>query len=217
MNTKHADILAQLNIVKRKRGRPRKYLVDPPDSFEKIKFENYFNEEKRKQELDSEGKPKEINMTELAQKVFKDLYEKYKGSFYRDPINYEDVPLLNYLISKKELNLQICNDIMCKYIDYVLPLTNEKYFEFILKFLILFKESVNLTQKKENETKEYTSIQSAEILPEQCNDFFSVFLENKMFFGFSEEEKNELIEIIQHFCYWLFTNSYTKSKLSLAG
>ena len=48
MNTKHADILAQLNIVKRKRGRPRKYLVDPPDSFEKIKFENYFNEEKRK-------------------------------------------------------------------------------------------------------------------------------------------------------------------------
>ena len=37
------------------------------------------------------------------------------------------------------------------------------------------------------------------------------------FFGITEEkEKNELIEIIQHFCIWLFRNEYTKSKLSLA-
>ena len=28
--------------------------------------------------------------------------------------------------------------------------------------------------------------------------------------------ENELIEIIQHFCIWLFRNEYTKSKLSLA-
>ena len=215
MNTKHADILAQLNIVKRKRGRPRKYLVDPPDSFENIKFENYFNEEKRKPEVNEEGKPKEINKEEIAKKVFDDLYVKYKGSFFSDPTNYEDVPLLNFLLVKKELNLQICNDIMCKYIEYILPLTNEKYFEFIMKFLLLFKESVNLNQKKDN--TEYTSTKNAEILPEQCNDFFSVFLENNHFFGFSEDEKNELIEIIQHFCYWLFTNNYTKSKLSLAG
>ena len=77
MNTKHADILAQLNIVKRKRGRPRKYLVDPPDSFENIKFENYFNEEKRKPEVNEEGKPKEINKEEIAKKVFDDLAVRY--------------------------------------------------------------------------------------------------------------------------------------------
>ena len=27
MNTKHSDILKQLNIEKRKRGRPRKYVI----------------------------------------------------------------------------------------------------------------------------------------------------------------------------------------------
>ena len=65
--------------------------------------------------------------------------------------------------------------------------------------------------------KEYSSIENAEIFPEQCNEFFSNFLEKNNFFDFSEDDKIELIEIIQHFCYWLLLNNYTKSKLSLAS
>ena len=33
----------------------------------------------------------------------------------------------------------------------------------------------------------------------------------------SDNERNEIIEMIQHFCIWLFKNEYTKSKLSLAS
>ena len=56
-----------------------------------------------------------------------------------------------------------------------------------------------------------------ETLPELCNEFYTEFMESNNFFGITEEkEKNELIEIIQHFCIWLFRNEYTKSKLSLA-
>ena len=33
-----------------------------------------------------------------------------------------------------------------------------------------------------------------------------------------QDDKNEIIiEIIQHFCIWLFKNEYIKSKLSLAS
>ena len=43
-------------------------------------------------------------------------------------------------------------------------------------------------------------------------------MEPNNFFDLDENvEKDEIIEIIQHFCIWLFKNEYTKSKLSLAG
>ena len=43
-------------------------------------------------------------------------------------------------------------------------------------------------------------------------------MEPNNFFGIeNNDEKNEIIEIIQHFCIWLFKKEYTKSKLSLAS
>ena len=55
-------------------------------------------------------------------------------------------------------------------------------------------------------------------LPDLCNEFYREFMEQNNFFGIDEqEERNEIIEIIQHFCFWLFKNEYTKSKLSLAS
>ena len=43
-------------------------------------------------------------------------------------------------------------------------------------------------------------------------------MEPNNFFGIYEpNEKSEIIEIIQHFCIWLFKNEYTKSKLSLGS
>ena len=42
-------------------------------------------------------------------------------------------------------------------------------------------------------------------------------MENNDFFEMNEDEKIEFIEIIQHFCIWLFKNDYTKSKLILSS
>ena len=51
-----------------------------------------------------------------------------------------------------------------------------------------------------------------------CNEFYGEFMEKNNFFGIYEpQDRNEIIEIIQHFCIWLFKNEYTKSKLSLAS
>ena len=46
---------------------------------------------------------------------------------------------------------------------------------------------------------------------------FAVVLYTACDRGGINDDKAELIEIIQHFCYWLFMKNYTKSKLSLAS
>ena len=99
--------------------------------------------------------------------------------------------------------------------------TNKKYFSFMLKFVLLFRECYNISknkEKKEDEKKFVTNSLSPEELPNLCNEFYGEFMEQNDFFGINEkDEKNEIVEIIQHFCIWLFKNGYTKSKLSLAS
>ena len=60
--------------------------------------------------------------------------------------------------------------------------------------------------------KEYSELFCAEGIPESCNDFFLDFMEPKEYFGLNN---NELIELTQHFCFWLYLNKYTHSYLTL--
>ena len=97
--------------------------------------------------------------------------------------------------------------------------TNNNYFWFINKFIILFREGINLI-KKDNVKEEYktatekvfTQLFSAEGISDSFNDFFLEFMNPKKYFGLNE---SELIELAQHFCFWLFQNRYTHSFLSL--
>ena len=91
----------------------------------------------------------------------------------------------------------------------------------MLKFILLFRECYDVSKNKENKDenrKAITNTLPPEGLPDLCNEFYGEFLEPNNFFGICDDrEKNEIIEIIQHFCIWLFKNEYTKSKLSLAN
>ena len=71
------------------------------------------------------------------------------------------------------------------------------------------------TIKKESvkdSDKNYTQIYNAESVPDVCNDYFVNFMEPNKFFGLNTEE---LIEVIQHFCYWLYEKNFTQSHLTL--
>ena len=96
---------------------------------------------------------------------------------------------------------------------------NEKYFTLMLKFVILFRECYDKSKNKEisvDGTKKVGNLKP-EGLPDLCNEFYGDFLEPNNFFGIeNQDQKDEIIELIQHFCIWLFRNEYTKSKLSLA-
>ena len=94
-----------------------------------------------------------------------------------------------------------------------------EFFWFMIKFIVLFRECINKLRanlvKKEEQTetnKLYSQIYNSEYVPEICNDFVLDFMEPFDYFGLN---KDELIEIIQHFCYWLYSKQYTQLHLSL--
>ena len=97
--------------------------------------------------------------------------------------------------------------------------TNEDYFWFMVKFIVLFRESINI-QKRNMVTddiitpnkNEFTQLFNADEIAELCNDFFLDFMEPHNFFGLNKEES---IELVQHFCFWLYTNMYSPAHLTL--
>ena len=205
----------------RGRGRPKKYpLANGKSDFETNKFENFFNLNNRGPE---EGKI--IDLNSLIEDVFKFIYQgQNSDKLFSKPKNYKDNPILNNIsigkeISNKDKKEKTCDDILYEYLSTFKDKTNQNYFSLIIKFIILLREFYNDYKNKEIEEKdkhEVTDSISAEELPDLCNNFYGDFLETNNFCGL-KEEGNEIIEIIQHFCFWLFKNDYTKSKLTYNG
>ena len=210
-----------MNGEKRGRGRPRKYLPNMPGDFETNKYESFFNDVERKKD-----ETKTIDITAVVNNVFDFLFKAESSSkLFSHPTKFEENVLLNNLntkapIATKEKKDKTCDDVFYEYLVLTLDKSNETYFTLILKFVLLFRECFNASKSKKQEphlTTESSPTMLPETLPELCNEFYTEFMENNNFFGITDEkEKNELIEIIQHFCIWLFRNEYTKSKLSLA-
>jgi hypothetical protein len=85
--------------------------------------------------------------------------------------------------------------------------------------VILFRECINNLKKNDVEPfkqdggkVEFTQIYNAENAPDTCNEFIGEFMEPNDYFGL---DTGELIEVIQHMCFWLYVNNYTTSRLTL--
>ena len=206
---------------KRGRGRPRKYPPKPASDFESTKYDNFFNLANRKAE---EGVKLDIPL--LVQNVFNSLYQgPYKDKLFSKPNNIKENSILNNLYTNAELpnkpkNEKTCEEVFYEYLYNFKDKVNDKYFILLMKFVILFMECYDISKNKEvkGEKQAVTNKITPEGLPDLCNEFYGEFMEQNNFFGIDEQdERNEIIEIIQHFCIWLFKNEYTKSKLSLAS
>ena len=165
--------------------------------------------------------------------MFDDIYVPYGGKCFKRPDNFTDHALLEMLFLEKDppedkpKNENTCDEAFYQYINYMKKLTNKNYFTLALKFVILFRECLNISRSKElvsehengvNPRREYSALRNAETVPEICNEFVTDFLENNDYFGIStERDRNEIIELIQHFCTWLYANGYTQSRLSLVS
>ena len=221
--------------IKRGRGRPRKYPPKAVSDFENTKYSIFFTMQNRKSE---EGKNIDNEIQKIINTVFDDIFKgHYKEKLFSRPQKVEEDPLFNNLLNKKE-NLnenennnninnnnqekkeKNCNEVFYEYLHIFKEKTNETYFKLLLKFILLFKECYDISKNKEQkpeEKKSVTDMITPENLPDLCNEFYGEFMEPNNFFDLAEDEKDEVIEIIQHFCLWLFKNDYTKSKLSLAN
>ena len=225
IKNKHPDTLE--GQIKRGRGRPRKYPPKEVSDFENKKYPNFFDQANRKAE---EGKNIENDMENIVQKVFDELFKgNFREKLFSCPKSAEDDPILKNLLKKKELNedkekekgQKNCNEVFYEYLKTFKDKVNDKYFILMTKFVILFRECYDKNKNKEKAGEDRNIIAGSLIpdgLPDLCNDFYGEFLEHNNFFGISEQdERDEIIELIQHFCIWLFKNEYTKSKLSLAS
>ena len=218
--TKHPELLE--GQPKRGRGRPRKYPPKTAGDFETTKYEIFFTIGNRAPE---EGIA--IDIKNLVEEVFHFLYEgQYADKLFSRPKTYEDNPILKNLaenseISSKPKTEKTCDEVFYEYLHTFKGKTNRKFLSLLIKFVLLFRECYDISKTKdmkEDEKKAVTNNLSPEGLPDLCNEFYGEFMEPNNFFGIEEpDEKAEIIEIIQHFCIWLFKNEYTKSKLSLAS
>ena len=191
--------------------------------FENTKYTIFFNQVNRKAE---EGKNLDNDMPNLVQKIFDDLYKgNFKDKLFSCPKSVEEERILNSLLTKAELdenkqkNEKTCNEVFYEYLKTFKDMINDKYFILMTKFVLLFRECFDLNKNKEKTEEERTNLVGTltpEGLPDLCNEFYGVFLINNDFFGIDEKDREEIIELIQHFCIWLFKKEYTKSKLSLA-
>ena len=234
-----------INGEKRARGRPKKECLNENicNNNPQNKFIFFFQEEHRKisdeQEIINLDIIKHYITTifkQCKESVFTDIESIEKYDFYNFiEENWDkDEPQLiqecyssgiNMNLPLKDNNENINNikvqtyNIDCVFFLYLkefYKLVNEKYFWFILKFLILFRECLNLSKKdtliKIGESKDFCQLYNAEIIPEMFNEFLLDFMEPYDYYGLN---KDELIELIQHFCYWLNLKSFTQLQLSL--
>jgi hypothetical protein len=217
---KHPELLE--GVPQRGRGRPRKYPPKLNGDFESTKYEPFFTMPGRKPD-DGE----KIDINKAVEEVFDFIYKSDRSDkLFSHPKTYEDNPILNNLVKQAEIsnkpnNQKYCDDVFYEYLNCFKDKTNHKYFTLMMKFVLLFRECFDVCKNKdkpEDEKKQFTNNCIPEGLPDQCNEFYGEFLEPYDFFGITEQdEKNEIIEIIQHFCIWLFKKEYTRSKLSLAS
>ena len=199
---------------------PCRYPINKPKDFESTKYKIFFDNIQR-----CSKEEKAINIFEVITKVFNFIYKGcFMDKLFSHPKNFEEISILKNLnndtpISDKPKNEKSCDEVFYEYLKTFKDKTNERYFTLLIKFVLLFREcyyNIKERESNEKEKQEKTEYILPEGLPEICNEFYGEFLEINNFFDLDDNDRNEIIEIIQHFCCWLFKNEYTKSKLSLA-
>ena len=241
--TKHGY---EFNNDKKIRGRPRKDLAsENPTIVSQNKYNSFFKNDTRKApSLDQTINDKTITL-DIIQQFITDAFRHCQTEHTTKYENIEQYPIYKLVIDNwnketpdleqesyldesrtknksdplKKIKSPCVDNLFYLYLREFSKKTNKDYFWFMVKFVVLFRESINV-QKKDMVTDdiitanktEFTQLFNGEEISELCNDFFLDFMEPNKFFGLNKEE---LIELIQHFCFWLYTNMYSSSHLTL--
>lgn len=66
--------------------------------------------------------------------------------------------------------------------------------------------------KKKAKGLDYSTVNSAEHAPEICNEFVTIFMQDRRALTI---EKNQMIDLTRNLCHWLFQESFTTSKVTM--
>lgn len=211
-------------------------IISPQESQEQ-KFLHFFEKEIRAPQTNAAS----FEFGELAKDSIREMHKIYQGKIFGNYDRPEEHPLFKMFDSNhtpfEDMKEEAPNnyngteparqpikniptdEIFYKYLVEVGRKVNKDYFLFVFKFVVLFRECLNKYRadsiepsKRTHDRVEYTQLYNAENAPDLCNEFITEFMEAEDYFGL---DTNELIEIIQHLCYWLYQNWFTTSRLTL--
>lgn len=157
----------------------------------------------------------ELDLKDLVTQALQELYNSFNGKIFNKISSVSEHPLLRetfYQVDNPVEEKVNCEQIFASYIREFFNQTNKQYFLFLVKFVSLFRECINHYRHSSDPNFEFTQINSADGVPDLCNEFITEFMENNDNFGL---DTTEVIEIIQHFCNWLYENKFTTSRLTL--
>jgi hypothetical protein len=227
---------------KKGRGRPKKDFkeTDFTDNM-KEKLDKFYKSQKKNKIEEKNDNPKRID-TSFLKNLFNELYINHKNELFNsidkiEEYNFYDLLIKNWekrdenFENKSRFSMLNCfqsdslvdkppiDIVFFLYLKYLSKKNmNLKYFCFIFKYITIFREYINKEKKNSINKKficenknEYTQIYDAEIIPDLFNDFLMDFMESNNYFGLN---KDEIIQLIEFFCYWLFTKGYTVSHIS---
>ena len=210
---------------KKKRGRPKK-IFEYSSGNEDIIYKNFFQDFKRKK-----NQIETFNISNIFNDIFEKLFHNKENNLIKLK-KIEEHPILNSLLNpldnkKENKNNITCDDIFISYIQYLINKTNKDYFIFSLSIILLLRECINkyknieLVDKleiigEENNIKlpNFTEVSEGEQIPEICNEFLTEFLPSYKYFGLEFLNNfSEVKNLVQYFCFWLYENNFTSSKL----
>ncbi len=221
------------NGEKRARGRPRKdCLSENVPNNPQNKFIFFFNEDHRKSfdekiiNIDIIKNDLRIIFKQIQKEFFPEIDDVEKYAFYQlivDNWEKEKPDLVQECFNAINKIEEPLNKIQSYNLDGTFFIylkefyknASVEYFWFMIKFIVLLRECINKSKAnlvKKEENKSYSQIFNSENVPEIFNEFILEFMEPYDYFGLN---KDELIELIQHFCYWLNIKQYTQLNISL--
>lgn len=157
---------------------------------------------------DTENLEEQIRQNrEETQKIIQEIEQIHQ-------LNQENEPMESNKLKADLIQYGTIDQIFAKYLLEVNMECCRDYFDFITKFIILFRECINKMRDNNETPEEYSVSHNADNVPDSCNEFITDFMESFDYFGL---DTMELIEIIQHLCNWLYENKFTTSKLSLVS
>ena len=234
---------------KKSRGRPK---ASDEQEISYRKAQEYYktfldNEIRKKKNVDEKIDVESLKLN------FKNIFRDLKDNIFKEIKNIEDYPLYQLVTNiwdikdidlakesfsessniKKDMNdrrpekncpMPPMEQVFYLYLKELSEHTNKIYFEFGLKFIVLYREFINDFKKnvikkdfkleKDDKDNTFSQLFSAEGVPESINDFFLDFLQPKSYFGHKDKE---FIEFAQHFCFWLYDKKYSQSYLTLVN
>jgi len=115
-----------------------------------------------------------------------------------------------------------CDDAFALFLVEISKKVAPKLYKIFLIFIRYYRECMNklgweiINQYKDLEDEptylDFCTVKKPEYLPQIVNDFVGGFL----FKQCPNFDKNLVIVMVSHFCYWLYQNQYTHMKINLA-